>query len=262
MASSTTLRARSAATSFALLGATILLLTPVMAQADYHIRSPDEIDEGEIEIEHNGAASFDSDSQRDGARSYPAEVGYGVNSWWHPELELGISRDPGPGQQTRVDSVVWENTISFTEPGEYWADLGFYGEYGLATLDKSPDGVLWGPLIQKDIGHTTHTLNVLFGNEIGPNKDAHGTDLQYAWQSRWNLLEYASPAVEIYGDAGQIDRMPGFDEQQLLAGPVMLGSVSLGTVGRLKYELGALGGLTAASPNAALRWRIEIERHF
>ncbi len=262
MASSAIFRSRSIMQACAFLLGAVLLLAPVSARADYHVRSPDEIDEGEIEIEHNGAAIVDTDRQRNGARAYTAEVGYGVNSWWHPELELGMSREPGPGQHTKVDSVVWENTVSFTEPGEYWADLGFYGEYGLATLDKSADGVLWGPLVQKDIGRTTHTLNVLFANEIGPNKDAHGTDLKYAWQSRWNISQYASPALEIYGDAGQIDRMPGFDQQQLLAGPVMLGSISVGSVGRLKYELGALGGITEASPSAAVRWRIEIERRF
>lgn len=240
----------------------LLLLAPAAARADYHIRSPDDIDQGEIEIEHNGAAIIDTDRPRDGARSYTAEIGYGVNSWWHPELELGMSRDPGPGQHTKVDSVVWENIFRFTEPGEYWADLGFYAEYGIATLDKSADGVLWGPLVSKDIGRTTHTLNVLFENQVGPNKDAQGTDLQYTWQSRWNLWQYASPAIEIYGDAGQIDRMPGFERQQFLAGPVVLGSVSMGSIGRLKYELGTLAGLTHASPDGVVRWRLEIERPF
>lgn len=248
--------------SFASAVAAILMLAPIAARADYHIRSPDEIDQGEIEIEHNGAAIIDTDASRDGARAYTAEIGYGVNSWWHPELELGMSREPGPGEHTKVDSVVWENTIRFTEPGEYWADLGFYGEYGVATLDKSADAVLWGPLVQKDIGRTTHTLNVLFENQVGPNKDAHGTDLQYAWQSRWNLWRYASPAIEIYGDAGQIDRIPGFEAQQFLAGPVVLGSISLGSIGRLKYELGTLAGLTHASPDGVVRWRVEIERRF
>lgn len=240
----------------------LLLMVPMMARADYHIRSPNDIDQGEIEIEHNGAAVIDTDRSRDGARAYTAEIGYGVNSWWHPELELGMSREPGPGEHTKVDSVVWENVVRFTEPGEYWADLGFYAEYGVATLDKSADGVLWGPLIQKDVGRTTHTLNILFENQIGPNKDAQGTDLQYAWQSRWNLCQYASPAVEIYGDAGQIDRIPGFEQQQLLAGPVVLGSVALGLIGRLKYEVGTLAGLTHMSPDGAVRWRLEIERQF
>ena len=246
----------------AILAALLFLTFSGTARADYHIISPDDIDQQEWEFEHNGAAALDSRPANDGARSYTAEIGYGVNSWWHPELELGIDRDPGPGQATKVDSLVWENTFSLTEPGEYWADLGFYWEYGLATLAKSPDAMLYGPLLQKDIGHTTETLNLLFGTEVGPNKDAQGTDFSYAWQSRWNLSRAASPAIEIYGDAGQVDRMPGFQQQQLLAGPVGLGVIPLQGIGNLKYEVGYLIGLTHATPDGVVRWRIEIERHF
>ena len=115
-----------------------------------------------------------------------------------------------------------------TEPGEYWADLGLYWEYSYSTLSGTPDDTLFGPLIQKDIGHTTHTLNLFLGKEIGPNQDVPGLDFSYAWQSRWNVFQLASPAVEIYGDAGRTSPFAKFQNQQLIAGPVVVGSVALG----------------------------------
>jgi hypothetical protein len=40
--------------------ATVLaLLAPLSARAEHHVRSPSEVDQGELEIEHNALASFD-----------------------------------------------------------------------------------------------------------------------------------------------------------------------------------------------------------
>ena len=49
--------------------AAAILLLPVTARADYLVRSPTEIDFGEIELEHNGSANFDRRPDQRGARS-------------------------------------------------------------------------------------------------------------------------------------------------------------------------------------------------
>ncbi|MEA2753718.1 MAG: hypothetical protein QOJ54_7 [Aliidongia sp.] len=239
--------------------AALACFAPVAASADFHIRSPNEIDQGELELEHNGAWSLDRAPVKAEAQSYTAEFGYGVNSWWHPELELGFERPAGPGQPTDLTGLVWENTFRLTEPGENWADLGFYVEYGFATLAHTTDGAMFGPLVQKDIGRTTQTLNLFLSKDIGPNQDNHGYDFSYAWQSRWNVWRQASPALEIYGDAGQIDRIGKFQDQQLLAGPVVLGTFLLGPLGKLKYEAGYLFGTTKATADGTVRWKLELE---
>jgi hypothetical protein len=59
-----------------------------VARADFHIRSPYEIDFGELEIEHNGAAQCDRKADNSGAQSYMIEVGTGLTRWWHSEIEL------------------------------------------------------------------------------------------------------------------------------------------------------------------------------
>jgi hypothetical protein len=237
-------------------------LAPCAARADFHIRSPDEIDYQEWEFETNGAASFDHNPFNSGETSYTLEIGRGVNSWWHPELELDIGRNAGPDQPTQIQGLTWENTFALTEPGEYWLDFGLYWEYSLSTQQGSPDDTLFGALLQKDWGPTTHTLNLFLDKEIGPNQDRNGLEFTYAWQSRWNLNRYASPAIEIYGDAGQIDRLEKFQDQELRIGPVLLGSVPTGTSGQFKYELGWLFGATRATPQGTLRWKLEWEAHF
>jgi hypothetical protein len=250
--------------------AAFALLLPLRARADFHIFSPSEIDYGELEIEHNGDASWDHLPDNSGATSYTIEFGTGLTQWWHSEIEFGFDRDPGFSQPTLLTQLVTENTFQLTEPGEAFADFGFFVEYGQTlTTGKhaGPNEVTFGPLISKDIGRTTHTVNLFLTRELGPNQDTQGLDFSYAWQSRWNLWAPLSPAVEIYGDAGVVGSSPRLNQQQLIVGPVAVGQLNfnqlgLGHAGRLKYEVGWLFGATQASPNGTLRWRLEMEIPF
>ncbi len=248
----------------------LALLAPVGARADYHVNSPYEIDLGELEIEHNGDAVFDRRPAQKGATSYTVELGTGITSWWHSEIELGFERAPGDNQSTLLTQVVTENTFQLTEPGEYFADLGFYIEYGQSATrgrNAAANEVTFGPLIAKDIGRTTHTLNLYLTRQLGPDQESHGLDFSYAWQSRWNLWAPLSPAVEVYGDAGTLGRSPKFNDQQFLVGPVAIGgmklsALGLGPAGQFKYELGWLFGATPATAHGTLRWRMELEVPF
>jgi hypothetical protein len=252
-----------------LLGA-LAALAPLPAWASYHVISPYEIDLGELEIEHNGSAAFDHRADLGRATSYTIEVGTGLTRWWHSEIELGFDRAPGGGQPTLLTQVVTENTFQLTEPGEAFADFGFYIEYGQSlTRGKAAasNQVTFGPLIAKDIGRTTHTLNLLFTRLLGPDQDTHGLDFSYAWQSRWNVWAPLSPAIEIYGDTGVLGSTPTLSRQELLAGPVAIGvlnfsALGLGRAGRLKYEIGWLFGATPATADGTLRWRTEVEIPF
>jgi hypothetical protein len=238
-----------------------LLALPRPARADYEVRLP-EAEEGEWELEDNGSASFDHNPAKSGTANATVEIGYGVNAWYHTELELDYGRNQGPGQPIVFQGVTWENLVQLTETGEYWANLGFYAEASQAATRATPDDILFGPLISKDIGRTTQTLNLFLLQEFGPAQTEHSPDLSYAWQSRWNLLPYASPAIEIYGDVGPINHIPTVGGEQLQAGPVLLGGVSLGSVGNLNYQVGYLAGLTAATPRYTVKWGFEWEIRF
>ncbi len=248
----------------------LMLVAPPRARADYHIFSPYEIDLGELELEHNGDAAFDRRPSVGSAKSYTIELGTGLTAWWHSEIEIGFDRVPGAGQPTLLSQVVTENTFQLTEPGEAIADFGFYVEYGQSVARGSAaaaNEVTFGPLIAKDLGRTTHTLNLFFTRQLGPDQTSKGLDVTYAWQSRWNLWAKLSPAMEVYGDSGALGSMPRLSRQQLLAGPVAIGALrlsalGLGHAGQLKYELGWLFGLTSATAAGTLRWRAEVEIPF
>jgi len=250
--------------------AVLAVLAPVGAHADYHIVSPYEIDLGEIEIEHNGSAAIDHRTPVGGATSYTAEFGTGLTPWWHSEVEFGFDRDQGDDQPTLLREFVWENMIQLTEPGSTFVDLGFYAEYSQSATTgvyAASNQATFGPVVAKEIGRTTTTVNLFFTRLLGPDQTTHDTDMSYRVQSRWNIWAPLSPAIEVYGDAGVLRSMPDFSQQQFLAGPVGIGVLKFnelgwGTAGKLKYEAGWLFGATPATANGTLRWRAEVEIPF
>jgi hypothetical protein len=252
------------------LATALAMLAPVAAHADFHVVSPNEIDLRELEIEHNGSSVFDRRPEQRGATSYTIEIGTGLTSWWHSEIELGFERAPGDNLPTLLSEAVWENMFQLTEPGAQFADFGFFFEYGQSLtrgVNAGPNQITFGPVIAKDIGRTTHTINLFFSRQLGPGQTTQGVDFRYAWQSRWNVWAPLSPAIEIYGDTGILGSVPRLSQQQLLIGPVGVGQLrldqlGLGHGGKLKYEIGWLFGATPASPRGALRWRLELEIPF
>lgn len=252
---------------YLLTGLTALaLLAPLEARASFHIFSPYGMDYGELEFEHNGSASFHRNPDLSGAQSHTIEFGGGVTPWWNSEIEFGFDREPGFNQPTLLTQIVTENRFQLTQPGQYFADLGFYIEYGQSTTTgkhASHNQVTFGPMIGKDIGRTTSILNLFFTRQLGPNQTSQRLNLTYAWQTRWNLWQPLSPAIEIYGDAGPVGASTRFSQQQLLIGPVAIGSLrfdqlGLGKAGKVKYEVGWLFGATSPSPQGVLRWRLEV----
>lgn len=256
-------------TTYGLIAA-LVALAPLQARADFHVVSPYEIDLGELEIEHNGDAVFDRRPDQRGATSYTTELGTGLTSWWHSEIELGFDRAPGDNQPTLLTQAVWENMMQLTEPGEAFVDTGFYFEYGQSTTTgryAAANELTFGPVLAKQIGRTVHTLNLFLTRQFGPDQTSHGLDFSYAWQSRWDIWAPLSPAIEIYGDAGTLGRSPALSQQELLVGPVGVGTLHLNTLGlghagQLKYEVGWLFGTTPATANGTLRWRLELEIPF
>lgn len=240
-----------------------LLLLGGAARADeLRLISPNDLGYREIEIEHEGAAGLDGSQRRDGGRFYTVDIGTGPTPWWHVGIEMDVEREPGRREETEIQGVTLENQIRLTRPGENWADVALYSELTLPAAREAPDDALVGAAFLKDIGRTSHTLNLFFDKAFSTDDDHSGVRFSYAWQSRWNLFRQFAPAIEAFGDAGRIDRPDPFQSGQLIAGPMATGIFLLGPLGKLRYEAGYLFGITDASPSGTLRWKLELEIPF
>lgn len=223
------------------------------------MRSPI-VEEGEIEYEHNGSVTFDKKkSGRNNDQSYTHSLGYGVTSFWKTELEGEF--EAAPASNLRFKATTFENVFQLTPQGEYFADLGLFAEYSHVADRNNPDTAKFGPLVQKEWGETLHTLNLLFEKQIGLHR-TDATDFTPAWQSRWRLNPLFEPGIEYYGDIADIARLGKLSGQRHRIGPVLVGLFDTQGIGKLKYEVGYLFGLTRGTENGAVRWKLEYEFRF
>lgn len=247
--------------------ATVLFVGATMSAAsadELKVRSPI-VDYLELELEHNGAVTFDkSKSGKNNGQAYINEIGYGILPFWKIELEGAWEAEPG--ENPRYEATALENVFQLTEQGKYWADLGFFAEYEHAASRADADSFTFGPIVQKELRDffgtdTLHTANLFVTKEIGRNR-TDDTGFSFAWQSRYLLHPLFEPGVEYYGQVGDVEAPGKLADQQHRVGPMFAGALSLAPYGGLKYELGYLFGLTRGTEDGAVRWRLEYEIAF
>ncbi len=238
-------------------------LAALPARADLQVRYPS-VEEGEFEFEHDGLVTIDTRKNgQNGAQSYTGSIGYGFTSWWKAELEAEFAA--GGGQPAVMSAGTIENTFQLTPQGKYFIDVGIFAEYSQTRGRHSPNEFVFGPIFQKQINDVLgvdmlHTLNLFFGREVGPRASS-ATSLDIAWQSRLLLNPYVDPAVEYYGSIGNLGRAGRFASQEHFLGPALVGGAALG-VGKLKYELGYVFGISQAAAQGGVRWKLEYEISF
>ena len=244
----------------AVLAAAGVLAAGAPAQAEFRVRLP-LIEEREIAIEHNGSYGLDGRPEKRGEQSYTLELEAAVNASWLTEFETEGGREPGPDERNRLTALVWENLFVLTEPGEHWADLGFFAEYGRALPHRSADSVSFGPILSKVWGPTVNTLNVFFTKDVGSHA-AGRTQLNLAWQTRFILNPRIEPGIELYSAPGALGNFSTIGEQDHRAGPVLYGTLRSFGTSKLNYEVGYLFGLTRAAPQGTVKWKLEYEFRF
>jgi len=251
--------------------ATLVLAAPMIAapqgQAkaqEVEVYSP-HVEEGEAELEYGSYYGFDHRPGFDNGQVHKLSYGYGVNAWWFTELYANWKRDPGAGEPVTFDSWEWENRFQLTEPGADWADLGVLMEYErVANHRTDADEFAIGPLVEKDIGSTTETLDVEFLKQIGPYAGKEqGVDLAYRAQARWRLMPQFEPGLQAFGNFGRIGAMPLFNRQEHAIGPAVLGYFQIGDLpGRIGYDVAYLFGATSAVSHGAFKMILEYEFHY
>lgn len=247
------------------LAASLLLLAAVSrGRADeFKLRSPI-VDFRELEFEHFGQTTFDvRKSGLSNNQFYNNEIEIGVL----PFLKLGVEGNLAApsGENLQYDATGVESFLQLTPQGKYFADLGFFIEVERPRQrgGEPAAGITFGPLVQSELGAIgsigmLHTLNLLFTKEIGRHASG-ATPIQIAWESRLRVHPLFQPGIEYFGQVNRDEP----DQHRL--GPVIVSDLSLasfGLRGKVRSELGYLGGLTAATERGTIRWHLEYEIPF
>jgi len=232
-----------------------LVFLPAGAQATEKVYSPI-VEQGELEVEMRGHFDVNDDVPGSTGQKHRIEVGYGFTPHWFSSVFVELAKDPGGA--LRDEAVAWENVIQLWEQGERWVDMGLYLEYEASTRRANADKLEGKLLLEKSVGRFTHTLNLIFEKELG-DKATEGTEMGYAWRTKYRWRPELEFALEAFGDFGEIRDLGPWSHQKHNIGPVIMGKLPAGRAMHIKYELGYLVGLTDASVNGRLKWLVELE---
>src|SRR5580698_6770850 len=154
-------------------------------------------EQGEWELENTGIYDIDPHKNKNAVQEYHYSIGYGVNSFWHTELEVEAETLPTDDSITKFQAthMEWENIFQLAPKGEYWVDPGIYLAYEAPLMSKQVGQFEGKILLQKDIDKFTNILNISFNKEVGGGADTH-TDGGISWSTRYRLSQYFEPGFE------------------------------------------------------------------
>lgn len=213
-------------------------------------------EQGEWELENTGVYDFDPHKDKNAVQEYHYAIGYGVNSFWHTELELEAETQPTDDAITKFQAthMEWENIFQFTDQGQYWLDTGAYLAYEAPLINKQVGQFEGKIILEKNMDKITNILNISFNQEVGEGADPR-TDAGISWSTRYRLSRYFEPGFEYWNDFSEISHQLDYDQQSHQAGPCFYGRLA----SHIKYDVGYLFGLSDAAPRGELKWVIEYE---
>jgi len=205
------------------------------------------VEEGEVEVEYYLDYAIDNDPTKNTNARHQFELEWGVTDRWKTAIYGDFRKRPKQG--FAYQGLKWENIYQLFEQGEYWLDAAAYIEYIIPknSLNK-PDAVEFKLLLEKEVGRSVHTSNLIFKQEIGSNAN-NNTSVAYSWRSKWRRARSWEPAIEIYGSLGELSNTKPLAKQSHQIGPVFMGKLRNG----FNYEVGYLFGLTSASDLGAIK---------
>lgn len=229
----------------------LLALCPLSAHADdLKVYSP-VIEGGEKAVEANLNGDFDKNHDKNGYFSQVYAAEYGVTDHWKTELGVEVEKDSGDNM--KATNLKWENIINPFNTGENWMETALYIEAEKSLQNGDPNNLEAKLLLEKSVGKFTNTANLIVGKEVG-NNAASGVNGGFALKTTYHMDKAFEPGLEYYADMGKLSDLPGFDEQDHRFGPVIDGKI-----GKVRYNTGALVGLSQAAPDATVKLNLEYE---
>lgn len=200
------------------------------ARADDFIVYSPHINQGTTEIELRGFYTADGRSDFSGRAASELSFSHAFTGWWKPELYV-IEYEKNPGEYEGRVGYEFENTFQFTQPGQYWVDVGFLASLELPNRTGEKDILEFGPLLEKTSGRFDHRLNLIWEKEIGAGASRH-YQFRYSYSGTYSLSEAFQPGIEVYGRP---------DDHAYQIGPVVRGEWHVpGTTSNLEYRVGLL----------------------
>jgi hypothetical protein len=235
------------------------------------------IEKGAVELEYRGAyhwgvpeATDNNPNANDVVQSHEFELQYGLTNWWLVQFTLGTEQPLH--EDFNASDVEFETEFALIKRDGDGVALSVQGGYEKSLLGAA-DVVGFGPIVELASGKLLITLNPLFTDQVGPNRDTEGLGFDYGWRAEYDFATHWGIGVEMFGEIEDLSNAGTFNQQNHSLGPTLfwypVGSDEEGEAPGADDESSASGpppieasfnvgvqfGLTDATSDAALKFQ-------
>lgn len=210
------------------------------------------VEKGEREIELRAGVFKEDDGYE---RAFVVDFAWSPTANWKTELVVEYEGQSGQGGE--IEALEWENVLIFSEPGEYFIDVGVLAEYE-RPMEDGPDKIKIGPLLQKEFSDVIANVNLIFARQIGAGASDE-TELAYGWELKWRGREALEFGVQGFGNLGELDHLGDGAEHRI--GPALFSKKKLANGNKIGWDAAVLTGIGPNGPDAQARFQFEYEMY-
>jgi hypothetical protein len=251
------------------------------ALAEFEIQEA-QIEKGEIQLSYRGAVHSGLPAVEEEPplrQSHEFEAQYSVTDWWLLSFTLGA--DQPDGEDFGVNAVEFEAQYQLIKRQGDGIALAIQGGYEKAINhgdEQNADEIGFGPIVELAKGPLLLTLNPLFTDQVGDNRQTDGLGFQYAWRAEYDFAKHWGIGVEMFGEIEDLANAGSFDDQNHSIGPTLFlnlgGDADEGDENKARSEddaksggalqmafsmnIGVQFGLTDVTSDAALKLQGEL----
>ena len=260
---------------------TVVLSTPLslasgrQALAEFQIQEAG-VEKGHVEFEYRGAyhwgvpeASAKNSNANDLVQSHEFELQYGLTNWWLMQLTLGTEQPLH--EDFNLSDVSFETEFALIKRKDDGLALSLQGGYQKSVIGLA-DVLGFGPIVELACQTMLITLNPLFTDQVGPNRDTKGIGFEYGWRAEYDFAKHWGVGLEMFGRDRRSHQCWSLQPADHSIGPTLFWSPTedVGDAGNgdeaeekgagaapleLSLNVGVQFGLTDATSDVALKFQ-------
>ena len=252
--SSQTNRGRVAGVALSvLLAAPLSLASGGQALAEFQIQEAG-IEKGQAEFEYRGAYHWDvpeananNPNANDLVQSHELELQYGLTNWWLMQFTVGLEQPLH--EDFNASDVEFETEFALIKREGDGIALSFQGGYEKSLIGQA-DVVGFGPIVELASRKLLITLNPLFTDQVGPNRDTEDLGFDYGWRAEYDFTRRWGIGVEMFGEIEDLANAGTFNQQNHSIGPTLFYNLGVDRSGE-EAETDSKGGDDEAASSAS-----------
>jgi hypothetical protein len=207
----------------ALAAAGLTIRTIKSALAEFQIQEAD-IEKGAVQLSYRGAVHWGLPAEEEPplVQSHEFEAQYGLTNWWLFSFTLGT--DQPNGEDFNVSSVEFEAQYQVIKREGDGIALAIQGGYEKAINhgdEQNADEIGFGPIVELAKGPLLLTLNPLFTDQVGDNRQTDSLGFDYGWRTEYDFAKHWGVAVEMFGQIEDLANAGSFNDQNHSIGPTL-----------------------------------------